>query len=44
LADELALLIYEHTATFLLEEQLGLTSQVRRSSVSVRSNIVEGYD
>jgi len=42
LADEMALLIYRHTATFPSEERYGLTSQMRRCAVSVASNIVEG--
>lgn len=42
LADEVAVLIYQVTATFPKEELYGLTSQMRRAAVSVPSNIVEG--
>lgn len=42
LADEMAVLIYKGTAGFPKEEIYGLTSQMRRSAVSVVSNIVEG--
>jgi len=42
LADELALLVYKVTKGFPKEEIYGLTSQMRRSAVSVASNIVEG--
>ncbi len=42
LADEVVLLIYQATSKFPKEEIYGLTSQMRRSAVSVPSNIVEG--
>lgn len=41
-AIELALEIYRHTQRFPKDEQYGLTSQLRRASVSVASNIAEG--
>ncbi len=40
---ELVLLIYHLTDSFPKHEQFGLTSQIRRSSVSVCANIAEGY-
>jgi four helix bundle protein len=42
LADEIAILIYKLTKGFPKDEVYGLTSQMRRSAVSVPSNIVEG--
>jgi four helix bundle protein len=39
---ELAKLIYEVTKKFPSEEKYGLVSQMRRSAVSVPSNIAEG--
>ena len=42
LADEIALLIYQATNKFPKDEMYGLTSQMRRSAVSVPSNLVEG--
>ena len=41
-AVEYADLIYEVTRNFPVEERFGLTSQLRRSAVSVSSNIAEG--
>lgn len=42
-AIELSLAIYKVTAAFPDSEKFGLTSQLRRASVSVASNIAEGY-
>ncbi len=39
---DLAVKIYETTKTFPREEMYGLTSQIRRSAVSIPSNIAEG--
>ena len=41
-AMEMTVAIYELTKTFPKEELYGLTSQLRRASVSVASNIAEG--
>ncbi len=40
---ELVLLTYKLTKTFPSDERFGLTSQMRRASVSTGSNIVEGF-
>ena len=42
LADAVAFLTYSETRHFPKDELYGLTSQMRRSAVSVPSNIVEG--
>ena len=39
---DLAVKIYETTAFFPKEEMYGLTSQIKRSAVSIPSNIAEG--
>lgn len=39
---DLVVSIYEATAQFPKEEKYGLTSQMRRSAVSIPSNIAEG--
>ncbi|TWU46491.1 four helix bundle protein [Rubripirellula reticaptiva] len=42
LADQLVMSVYSATRTFPKDEMFGLTSQLRRASVSIASNIVEG--
>jgi four helix bundle protein len=42
-ADELAFQIYQTTKNFPKEETYGITSQLRRSALSIPTNIVEGY-
>lgn len=39
---DLCVLVYEISAKFPNDERFGLTSQIRRSSVSIPSNIAEG--
>ena len=41
-AMQLTVAVYRLTSDFPKEEQFGLTSQIRRSSVSIPSNIAEG--
>ena len=43
LADELAIHVYKATKSFPKKEIYGITSQIRRSALSVPTNIVEGY-
>lgn len=42
-AFELSMLIFVESKKFPVDEKFGLTSQIRRSSRSVSSNIGEGY-
>jgi four helix bundle protein len=42
-AVELTLAVYKLTAAFPSTERFGLTNQLRRASVSIASNIAEGY-
>jgi four helix bundle protein len=42
-AHELTLMIYKTSEKFPQHEMFGLTSQMRRSAVSVEANIAEGY-
>ncbi|MFA5075844.1 MAG: four helix bundle protein [Patescibacteria group bacterium] len=40
---ELVIATYELTEQFPKKEQFGLTSQIRRASISIPSNVAEGY-
>jgi len=42
LAHEFTLKVYEATKQFPSDEKFGLVSQVRRSTMSVPTNIIEG--
>ncbi|MBF0598130.1 four helix bundle protein [Faecalibacter rhinopitheci] len=42
LGHELTLMVYQKTSTFPKEEMFGLTSQIRRASSSIPTNIAEG--
>lgn len=42
-AKDFAVQVYRVTEQFPREEQYGLTSQLRRASVSIASNIAEGF-
>ncbi len=42
LADKLAIMVYQLTKSFPKSEIFGLTSQMRRSAISVPANIAEG--
>jgi four helix bundle protein len=41
-AEDLAVLVYEYTAGFPASERFGLAFQLRRTAVSIGSNIYEG--
>lgn len=40
---QLVLFVYKETSMFPSSEQFGLTNQLRRASVSITSNIAEGF-
>jgi len=43
-AHELTLKIYKLTKSFPVDEKFGLVNQMRRATVSIASNIVEGFE
>ena len=43
MSHKLVLEIYKISATFPKEERYGITSQIRRSTVSIAANIAEGF-
>ena len=43
-ARELAIHVYELTASYLKSEQFGIVSQIRMCVISVPSNIAEGFE
>jgi four helix bundle protein len=42
-AHQFVLCVYRETARFPRDERFGLTSQLRRSAVSIAANIAEGF-
>jgi four helix bundle protein len=42
-AHQLVLCVYRETERFPRDERFGLTSQLRRSAVSIAANIAEGF-
>ncbi len=42
-AHSFVLAVYKHSSSFPKEEMFGLTSQLRRASVSIAANIAEGF-
>jgi four helix bundle protein len=42
-AHQLTLLVYKISKDFPREEMFGLTSQIRRATISIESNVAEGF-